>query len=198
MLVHYKDSRPAKKDDTQLIKYEGIVKRIRVPQNGVVYALTISPNPKHFEDIMDPREQVMYLLPKIYKHFKHIGNVILVVELHDSGSVHFHGTICMKDAIKQGRTLNKFVRTIGFMHMRELDGSTKWHEYCQKEADYMRELINIKHLYVNDEQSLVNGYITAESFNKALLHLKSINNIKVNIMEQLGDNEYIYDALQED
>lgn len=161
-----------------------------VPSCGVTYAVTISPNPR-FIHASDPHEQMQIILRKVFKHFKSIGEIYLALELNSSGNVHCHGFLTVHDKIAYGRRLKNFVEHhVGFIHLLTLDGTTRWHEYCTKDLDYMFELFDEPLLYETNKESLHYMYITSRSFSMFEKDYKRRNNIKVDVIDYFTDDIY--------
>lgn len=65
-------------------------------------------------------------------------------ELHQSGDVHFHGILDIKDKIKYYKTLKKHTERIGNVLLKNIDDMAKWKEYCGKDIKDMEKLFKIK------------------------------------------------------
>jgi len=111
------------------------------PCNGKRYAITISPCPSNYEGAVyyNPNFQMKVIIPRIFKVFKHIGSLELYPELNEKGFLHFHGFIWLKDKIKLYKEKIRINTEIGFICLRDLDGSNSWMNYIMKDYDNMFE-----------------------------------------------------------
>lgn len=138
-------------------------------------AFTWAPDRKLFKKCVKPIKQlnehlrILCYLSKCCKQFR------VFPELHKSGDLHYHCTLCISDMIKWFRCVLPKFKLHGFCVTKPIDNLADWSKYCKKNIAITEgvlkhqlpydehTLTKPKHYLDTDDEKTIDEYIGLES-----------------------------------
>lgn len=108
----------------------------------MAYTQTLLPKWTHNRSLQQQFLDLKYMIQEYLNKFA--ARYELWFELHESGNLHCHGIVTIKDNIKRCKLLWQMTQKIGNVKWKEIDDYHKWREYCEKDSRLMAKVLDHK------------------------------------------------------
>lgn len=113
---------------------------------GQIIAFTITYK-QH--DKVKPKSQFHRTIPHLYRRFRKVSDEFYIYpELHLDGNIHYHGWFIQKDRIKWHKSILPSLKLEGFVKIKYVFDGVKWRDYCEKEIEDMKSILDDQELPV--------------------------------------------------